>query len=292
MGPRRTDRRRARALAAAALLAGVAIAVVALVAVLGSGGGGGSDGRSTGSAAGGKSGASSPSPAPLPSIAKVRNASPQPGWGPPPRAVPILRYDTVGIPDPAAAFPELTVPPADFRAQMGWLQEHGYEAVGLETVRAAWTGGGTLPAKPIVLSFDGVDGDLLRVAEPELSRRGWPGVLVLDADAPSPRPEDVARLLALGWDLEPSGRDPAAARSYVRTHFSTAARDFAFPPAGSAGPTPAAVREAGFAGATVTGPGFAEPSRPFAMPRISIFGLSKISGFVEALTSRGQGAGA
>lgn len=103
----------------------------------------------------------------------------------------------------------------------------------------------------------------------------------------------VARLIALGWDIQPSGPDPAAARRFVKSHFPARARDFAFPPAGSPSPSTAAVKEAGFRGATVTiGGGFAERTRPFAMPRITIFGLSKIEGFEEAIRSRGQGVGA
>jgi peptidoglycan/xylan/chitin deacetylase (PgdA/CDA1 family) len=43
---------------------------------------------------------------------------------------------------------------ADFSHQMDWLDEHGYQAVTLEEVENAWYHGGTLPAKPVVLSFD------------------------------------------------------------------------------------------------------------------------------------------
>jgi hypothetical protein len=277
-------------MAAAALLAGVAIVVV-LVLVGGQGGG---DSSAGGVATRQRPSQAAPaSRAELPHIAEVRNARPQPDWKPYSGPVPILRYDVVGEPEPGESFPELFVPPADFRAQLDWLEEHGYEAVGLETVQAAWSGGGKLPAKPIVLSFDGVAGDLLKVAVPELSRRGWPGVLVIDADAPPPRAAAVARLIALGWDLEPSGHDPAAARRFVKSHFPAAARNFAAPSPELAAPPTAAVKEAGYSGATTAeGGGFAEASHPFEMPRITIFGLSGITGFEEAIRSRGQGVGA
>jgi hypothetical protein len=36
--------------------------------------------------------------------------------------------------------------------------------------------------------------------------------------------------------------------------------------------------------------GFAESSDPFDLPRITVFGLSKIQGFAEAPRSRGVGA--
>jgi hypothetical protein len=280
-----------RLLAAAALLGGVAVAVVVLLLVKGQGGGGGDDGASAHPVAA-KPTPAAAAKAKLPAVAKVRNAKPQPGWKPYSGAVPILRYDAVGTAKPGESFPELFVPPADFRAQMDWLASHGYEGVGLETVQAAWSENATLPPKPIVLSFDGVDADLLKVVVPELTHRGWPAVLVVDPETPPPSAV-VARLIALGWDLEPSGPDPAAARRFVNSHFPAAAQDFAFPPAGSPSPPTTAVKEAGFHGATVsTGGGFAEASGPFAMPRITIFGLSKIEGFEEALRSRGQGVGA
>ncbi len=278
-------------MAVAALLVGVAVVVVVLVLAGGKGGGNSADGGVVTRQR--RSRVEPASRAKLPQIAKVRNAKPQPGWGPYSGPVPILRYDVVGAPEPGESFPELFVPPADFRAQLDWLEEGGYEAVGLETVQAAWSGGGRLPAKPIVLSFDGVAGDLLKVAVPELTRRGWPGVLVIDADAPPPDSAAVARLIALGWDLEPSGHDPAAARRFVKSRFPAAARDFAAPSPESSAPPTAAVKAAGFSGATTAaGGGFAEASEPFAMPRITIFGLSGITGFEEAIRSRGQGAGA
>jgi hypothetical protein len=128
---------------------------------------------------------------------------------------------------------------------------------------------------------------------PELRRRGWPGVLVLDTEAPAPPAAAVARLIALGWDIEPSGRDPGAARRFVKAHFPAPAHNFAAPSPESSAPPIAAVKTAGFNGATTaTGGGFAEASHPFKMPRITIFGLSGITGFEEAIRSRGQGVGA
>jgi hypothetical protein len=291
MPDRRSGRTGPRLIAAAALVVGVAIAVVVLVLITG---------RSGDDATHGSATAQQPSPrsatasqAALPSIAKVRNARPQPDWAPYSGPVPILRYDVVGKPEPGEAFPELFVPPADFRAQMDFLEAEGYEGVGLETVQAAWSSGGALPAKPIVLSFDGITGDLLKVAVPELRRRGWPGVLVLDTEAPPPSSTAVARLIALGWDVEPSGHDPGAARRFVKAHFPAAAHNFAAPSPESSDPPIAAVKNAGFSGATTAiGGGFAEASHPFKMPRITIFGLSKIEGFEEALRSHGRGAGA
>ncbi|HEY0279145.1 MAG TPA: hypothetical protein VGC32_12840 [Solirubrobacterales bacterium] len=274
-----------------ALAAGIAAVVVVLPALGGGGGGGDDDSASVP--------ARPPSPHPrpasgagLPSVAPVRNPKPQPDWRAYSGGVPILRYDVVGSPPPNTSELELFVSPADFREQMSWLDAHGYEAVGLETVERAWFSGGTLPAKPIVLSFDGVRGRLLGVVVPELRRRGWPGDLVVDTEALPLRFAAIGGLLALGWNVEPSGREPAAARHLLRSRLPTPAKNFAFPSAAAADSGTSLVEAAGFAGATVNGGGFAKSSRRFAMPRITIFNESAVGGFAEAIRSHGEGVGA
>jgi hypothetical protein len=274
-----------------AVVALVAAAVVVVVLLLASGGGGDDS-------APGRAPLASQPPESVPrvelpkGVEEVRNASPRPDWRPYSGPVPILRYHVVAVAPPATSLTELFVPPSDFRAQLDWLEAHGYEAVGLETVEQAWFDGGTLPAKPIVLTFDGIRGHLLDVVEPELSRRGWPADLVLDVKAPLPQPASVARLIALGWDIEPSGPDPAQARRFIRSRFPTPATNFAFRQGASSGPDTTALESAGFTGATASGGGFAEPSHPFDLPRITIFNASRITGFAEAIHSRGEGVGA
>jgi hypothetical protein len=276
-----------RLVAFIALAAGIAIVVVFALSL-----GGGDDGSVAGSSAGTSLGPRRPSRIDLPAIAPVRNAKPQPDWRSHPGEVPILRYHVVGSPPPGTSDLELFVTPGDFRAQMDWLGAHGYEAVGLETVERAWFAGGTLPAKPIVLSFDGVRGRLLDVVVPELRRRGWPADLTLDTEARPLRLAAVAKLLALGWGVEPSGRDPAAARCFVRSRLPTPAENFAFRHGNSAKPDASALEAAGFSGATMPGGGFAQASQRFALPRITIYNESEVDGFAEAIRSHGEGVGA
>jgi hypothetical protein len=277
-----------RLIAFTSLAAGAA-AVVVLLLVLGGGGG---DGSTSDPGSMTARHAHRPARVDLPAIAPVRNARPQPGWRAYSGPVPILRYHAIGDPPPGATYTELFVTPADFRAQLDWLEAHGYEAVDLETVERDWFAGGTLPAKPVVLSFDGIRGELLDVVAPELRRRGWPGDLVLDTEARPFRATATAKLVALGWSLEPSGREPAAARRFIRSRLPAPAKNFAFPQGSSPGSGTAAVEAAGFTGATVDGGGFAEPTHPFALPRITIFNASRVSGFAEAMRSHGKGVGA
>jgi hypothetical protein len=222
----------------------------------------------------------------------VRNATPQPGWRSYAGPVPIFRYHAVDEVPAGEAYPELFVEPADFRAQMDWLQAHGYEAVDLRTVERAWFKGGTLPRKPVVLSFDGVEGELDSVVFGDLSRRGWPAVVVLDGKAPLERRGAIARLLTAGWEVAATGADPAASRRRLEAELKTRVPNFSFPPEASDDPDVAAVEAAGYAGATVTGAGFATSSDRYEMPRITVFGLSGVDGFAEAMRSRGEGVGA
>lgn len=275
-----------RLLAVLALVAGVVAAVVIALGL----GGGGSESASEVASTGSTAARAAPRQVALPSIAPVRNARPQPDWGPYTGAVPILRYHVVGVAPPETRATELFVSPADFQAQMDWLGAHGYQAVGLEAVQRAWSGAGTLPAKPVVLSFDGVRGDLLGTVAPELRRRGWPADLVLDTEEVPLRTAATAKLVALGWDLEPSGEDPAQARRRVRSHLPAPARVFAFPQGRSADSGASALKAAGFVGATTIGGGFGEPSTRSTSPgsRSSTPAGSKASPKRSAATAKGS----
>ena len=164
---REQQRRRARR----RLASGIALAAIALAAaavVLASGGG---DGGSTQRAS-----AARPHPAAAKrQSALVRNATPQPGWKPYTGPVPILEYHVLGAAPAGAAYPELYVSRSDFSRQMDWLDSHGYEAVTLDQVEEAWYHGGTLPPKPVVLSFDDGYRPQFTYALPELRRHGWAG---------------------------------------------------------------------------------------------------------------------
>jgi hypothetical protein len=283
-----------RAAARLLALAAVVAAAVALAAIVLAQDGGGSADGGGGSAAARRpssraAGAGRSAP---PTAAMVRNATPQTGWRPFSGPVPIFRYHAVGAAAPGQASPELFVGSEDFGAQMDWLEDHGYEAVGLETVQRAWFDGGTLPSKPVVLSFDGVRGDLLSVVLPDLRRRGWPGVLVLAAGAGASADGPVRRLLAAGWELEAEAAEPGGEGKRFEARFGVPVRDYAFPPGEFDEAAVPAVEAAGYAGATATGGGFGEASEPFDLPRITIFGLSGVEGFEEAVRSRGEGVGA
>jgi peptidoglycan/xylan/chitin deacetylase (PgdA/CDA1 family) len=226
----------------------------------------------------------------------------RPVHGPHDSPVPILMYHVLGVPRTNARYPELFVKPADFAAQMRWLARHGYHAVTLGQVFRYWRHAIALPPKPIVVSFD--DGYLsdYQIALPALRRLRWPGVLNLLVD--NVRPGDltrgeVNRLLAAGWELDAhtvshadlTTLDPtrlryevAGSRRYLRNTFDQPVDFFCYPAGRYDAQVVAAVRVAGYLGATTEQPGVARPSEPYTLPRIRIDYTDGVGGFAAKLT--------
>ena len=72
---------------------------------------------------------------------------------PEPEGFPILEYHTITKnPDPSSEI--YNVPPAEFSAQLDYLQENGYTTITLKDFIKARRYGETLPPKPIILTFD------------------------------------------------------------------------------------------------------------------------------------------
>ena len=265
-------------------------AAAVLYAVLGSGGGSGGAARDGGAQRNPSAGSS----------ALVRNATPRPGWVPHRGPVPILEYHVLGRPDASAPYPELYVSRADFSKQMDWLEEHGYQAVTLEQVEGAWYHGATLPPKPVVLSFDDGYRPQFTFALPELRRHGWAGVLNLKAEGSDLYESNVRAMIAAGWELaahtihhsDLTTLDPAALRDEVagsrrilRREYGVRVADFCYP-AGRFDPTViAAVRAAGYTGATTEIPGYASPDAPYELARYEILGSSGVAGMAADLSS-------
>jgi peptidoglycan/xylan/chitin deacetylase (PgdA/CDA1 family) len=229
---------------------------------------------------------------------EVRNATPQPGWKPHTGPVPILEYHVLGAAPPDAPYPELYVTRPDFHRQMDWLEEHGYEAVTLEMVESAWYHGGTLPAKPVVISFDDGYRPQFTYALPELRRHGWPGVLNLKAKGSDLYTSNVEAMIDAGWelaahtinhqDLTTLGaaelkEEVAGSRAILRREYGVPVVDFCYP-AGQFNETViAAVKDAGFVTATTEIPGEASRESPYELARFEILGSSGVSGLAEDL---------
>lgn len=283
---RRQTRRRRLIVTGALLVTAAAVAVVVLL-------GGGSDSARRVAKA---KGSHPTDAAKAPGL--VRNATPRPGWKPYTGPVPILEYHVLGRPAAGAPYPELYVGRTDFSRQIDWLDEHGYEAVTLEEVEDAWYGGGTLPAKPVILSFDDGYRPQFTFALPELRKHGWPGLLNLKAEGSDLYESNVEAMIDAGWevaahtihhldlttlDAEQLREEVGGSRKMLQREYGVPVQNFCYP-AGRFDPTViAAVKAAGYVGATTEIPGYASRDKPYELDRFEILRSTGISGLAEDL---------
>jgi len=204
--------------------------------------------------------------------------------------VAILAYHHIGAAPRDAARPELWVRPAQFRRQLAALDRAGYAAVTLDRVWRAWHGGPGLPAHPVVLSFDDGYASQAKVAAPALRAHGWPAVLNLQVRRIGARgglaKRAVRALLRAGWELDAHSithpdltrvsnarldREVAGSRRALQRTFGAPVDFFAYPYGRQSARVRAAVRRAGFLGATTTRPRFAGAGTdPFALGRVLV----------------------
>jgi hypothetical protein len=230
--------------------------------------------------------------------ALVRNATPQPDWQPHRGPVPILEYHVLGAAPAGARYPELFVGRGDFRRQMDWLDSHGYEAITLEQVQNAWYRGGVLPTKPVVLSFDDGYRPQFTFALPELRRHGWPGVLNLKAESSDLYTSNVEAMIDAGWELAAHTihhldltsldaaqlrEEVAGSRAILRREYGVPVANFCYPAGRYDKKAIAAVKAAGYAGATTEVRGYASRGKPYELDRFEILGSDGVAGLAEDL---------
>ena len=216
--------------------------------------------------------------------------------------VPILMYHVVSDAPANAPYPELYVPRSHLAAQVAWLAAHGYRAVTLQRVFDSWRGAATLPAKPIVLSFD--DGYLSQVknALPLLGARRWPGVLNLEWRNTQVvwgiRPPGIRKLINAGWEIDAHTlthpdltkvgatqlrEEVAGSRAAIRKRFHVPVNFFCYPAGRYDDTVVAAVQAAGYIAATTTNYGLARPTDLYTLSRVRIDGTDSISAFAQKL---------
>jgi peptidoglycan/xylan/chitin deacetylase (PgdA/CDA1 family) len=230
--------------------------------------------------------------------ARSPNPQPQSDWTPHTGPVPILEYHELGAAPADAPYPELFVTRPDFRRQMSWLDRHGYQAVTLETVERAWYRGGALPPKPIVLSFDDGYRPQFTFALPQLRRHGWPGVLNLKAEGSDLYGSNVRAMIAAGWELaahtihhlDLTTLDAAAlkeevdgSRAILRREYGVPVENFCYPAGKFDLTVVAAVKAAGYTGATTEIRGYANRKAPYELARFEILGSSGVAGLAADL---------
>jgi peptidoglycan/xylan/chitin deacetylase (PgdA/CDA1 family) len=259
------------------------IAILVLAGALLAGCGGGANDR------GGSGSAPGPeSPALLdPAIAPARAPAPA---GPHDAPVPILMYHVIATAPRGAPEARLWVPWRSFESEMAAMAKAGFHAVTLDTAYRAWRRHGVLPVRPFVVSFDDGYTSQYQHARPTLDALGWPGVLNLVVHhvglAGGLSRHQVARLVRDGWEIDAHTithpdlttlgpvalrHEVAGSRAWLRSAFGVAVSFFCYPAGRYNARVEAAVRAAGFLGATTTQPGAASPGDDrFALPRVRV----------------------
>lgn len=230
----------------------------------------------------------------------VRNATTQPDWQPSTAPVPILAYHELGAPIPDAPYPELFTTRPDFRDEMNWLDDHGYEAVTLDQVEQAWYEHGRLPPKPVVISFDDGYRPQFTYALPELRRHGWAGVLDLKAEGSDLYTSNVESMIAAGWELASHTinhldlttlsdaemrHELAGSRAILRHDYGVPVNNFCYPSGQFDARVEAAVKAAGYTAATTEVQGFASREDPYALDRFEVLGSSGVPGVASFMRS-------
>jgi peptidoglycan/xylan/chitin deacetylase (PgdA/CDA1 family) len=257
---------------------------------LASGGSGGPGPADTG--ASGRSGAHAYSSEGLSSTANIGSGQTPTGAGSG-ATVPILMYHVINPPPPGAPFPGLYVTREELQAQVDALSKAGFHAVTMDQMLAGWRGHGSLPAKPIVLSFDNGYQSQYTNAMPVLRSVGWVGVENIQLTGLPPSQggmsEDQVRgLVAAGWELDTQGfshadliaispselhYQVAVARKEVQRRYHVATNWFCYPSGHYNATVIAEIKAAGYVGSTTVVPGWASPSDDlYRLPRLRVLG--------------------
>jgi peptidoglycan/xylan/chitin deacetylase (PgdA/CDA1 family) len=237
-------------------------------------------------------------------LALLLAPEPARSWAPVVREVPVLMYHVIADPPRGARWPHLFVSPAEFAAQVDWLAERGFTAVTLSQVWRNWHAGAPLPRRPVVLTFDDGYPSVALLALPLLTEREWPAVLNLklgNLGAGGMTDGQVRWLLAAGWELGAHTithpdlrtldnaaleREVAGSRAAIQRRFGVPVAFFCYPSGGYDERVIAAVRRAGFRGATTTDPGIATPEEPFRLKRVRVSRGDGVRGLVNGLPAR------
>jgi peptidoglycan/xylan/chitin deacetylase (PgdA/CDA1 family) len=234
-----------------------------------------------------------------------------------PESVPILSYHDVA-PEPHPAFRRYSLTVREFARQMQWLARRHYTPIDMDTL-AATRGGGTLPARPIVITFDDGFRTCAEHAVPVLQAHGFTAVFFLVTGLMGSTSRWMAdrgvNLALMTWDaarriadegfqcgvhtathprltaIDSSRRrfELADARRQLEDELGRPAVHFAYPYGAVDSSVRASVAEAGYVTACATRPGRSSPDDDLlALRRITIHGDEPILRFAwRVATGRG-----
>lgn len=200
--------------------------------------------------------------------------------------VPILMYHHVTTDKSDGTY--MYVSPAAFAAQMTRLHDEGYQAVTLKQVLDSWEYGAPLPKKPVVITFDDGYSSVFTEAAPVLQQYDWPGVINVTTwsiDAPYAMTRgQMMKLASQGWEVgchSTSHRDMTTlsesdledeivmARHRIEFKLKTEIETYCYPGGAFNDTVIAALKEAGYRGATCVYDGLGRWSERYKLRRIT-----------------------
>jgi peptidoglycan/xylan/chitin deacetylase (PgdA/CDA1 family) len=216
--------------------------------------------------------------------------------------LPILMYHRIDYLRPTlpAITRSLTVDPADFAAQMQWLRGHGYRSITQLQLFDALERGGSLPQKPVLITFDDGYRDVFGKAMPILARLHMHATAyVITSRISGPDPSfltwgQLASLERHGFDIGshtvhhvelPSVPAATATTELLDSRIALERRLghpvqwFAYPAGRFDSATVALVRRAGYVLAVTTQPGSRQQANaPLELHRYEILDTTGVSG--------------
>jgi len=226
---------------------------------------------------------------------------------PPP--LPILMYHNVSpwLPSFSDENRSLTVTPEDFSAQMTYLHDNGFTPITLKELNQIWQHKQSMPAKPIVLTFDDGDQGVYQYAYPILQKHGFHFVLFVITrwttvhTAFYMEKADILDMLRSGlvevgshtrnhvnvlkafplrtlWEV-------CISRSDIRRLLNYDATSFCFPSGGHNKIAITALRICGYTMATTTAGGLVDVKQShYLLKRIKIDGADRLQDFISKVT--------
>lgn len=214
--------------------------------------------------------------------------------------IPVLMYHEIGDgPN------ELYVSEKSFAAQLDLLKSHGYQSITLDQLYDALQGKGTLPAHPVVFSFDDGYASAYQTAFPLLKQHGFTGVFFIYTrgvgTADRVTWDELREMQAQGMEIEshtmshldlPSlagwpqrlRDETAGARAILQAQLGTSVEYFCYPAGRYNAAVIQAVKDAGYKAALTTKPGYADPSQsPYEWRRVRVNRSDSLATFAAKL---------
>ncbi len=214
--------------------------------------------------------------------------------------IPVLYYHSVMV-EPGN---ELRIPPVQFEEQMRYLAEKGYNVVSLDQLNKYFYEKGTLPEKPVVITFDDGYEDNYTNAYPILTKYGLTAAVFVVTNYIQGKGfmswEQLEELGNKGWQIEGHTMNHPylvkdklnaaslkseliEAKDILEKRFGRPVKFFAYPFGDNNADIVRTVKEAGYLMAFTTERGWADRKNPMQVHRVYCFANMGIEEFARRL---------